>query len=207
MIENLSLGMMLDIVILVLLLATIIYAVRLTAYLKKFKDSRSDLEGVIKDLSVHVNKPEKAMADLNDAVDISSHDLKDRMNRANKMFDELEMVIQTGDALANRLETLAVRNRKIIEGGEGDVTDLMRHNLQKLPSYATRLENIVKTVDGGEEPESAARPVFSIRDPEIERGEPSLDAGFTMDDDDILSDAERDLYEALKNNKKTSKGQ
>lgn len=206
MIENLSLGMMLDIVILVLLLATIIYAVRLTAYLKKFKDSRSDLEGVIKDLSVHVNKAEKAMADLNDAVDISSHDLKDRMNRANKMFDELEMVIQTGDALANRLESLAVRNRKIIEGGEGDVADLMRHNLQKLPSYETRLENIVKTVDAGEEPESAARPVFSIRDPEIERGEPSLDAGFTMDDDDILSDAERDLYEALKNNKKTGKG-
>tara|TARA_B100001750_G_C15511864_1_gene604233 strand:+ start:1650 stop:2273 length:624 start_codon:yes stop_codon:yes gene_type:complete len=206
MIENLSLGMMLDIVILVLLLATIIYAVRLTAYLKKFKDSRSDLEGVIKDLSVHVNKAEKAMADLNDAVDISSHDLKDRMNSANKMFDELEMVIQTGDALANRLESLAVRNRKIIEGGEGDVADLMRHNLQKLPSYETRLENIVKTVDAVEEPEGAARPVFSIRDPEIERGEPSLDAGFTMEDDDILSDAERDLYEALKNNKKTSKG-
>ena len=206
MIENLSLGMMLDIMILVLLLATIIYAVRLTAYLKKFKDSRSDLEGVIKDLSVHVNKAEKAMADLNDAVDISSHDLKDRMNSANKMFDELEMVIQTGDALANRLESLAVRNRKIIEGGEGDVADLMRHNLQKLPSYETRLENIVKTVDAVEEPEGAARPVFSIRDPEIERGEPSLDAGFTMEDDDILSDAERDLYEALKNNKKTSKG-
>jgi len=198
--------MMLDIMILVLLLATIIYAVRLTAYLKKFKDSRSDLEGVIKDLSVHVNKAEKAMADLNDAVDISSHDLKDRMNSANKMFDELEMVIQTGDALANRLESLAVRNRKIIEGGEGDVADLMRHNLQKLPSYETRLENIVKTVDAVEEPEGAARPVFSIRDPEIERGEPSLDAGFTMEDDDILSDAERDLYEALKNNKKTSKG-
>lgn len=205
MIENFSVGIVLDIMILVMLIATIIYAIRLTGYLKRFKNSRAELEGVIKELSVHVNKAEKAMADLSEAVDISDHDLKDRMNRANKMFDELEMVVQTGDALANRLESLAIRNRKIIEGGEGDAANLMRRTLENETPYETRLETIVKKVEYREEAEPA-RTVFSIRDPEIERGEPSGDDGFTMDDDDILSDAERDLYEALKNNKRTRGG-
>ena len=66
--ENLSLSLLLDGVIVVLLVATIIYALRLTKYLKKFKDSRADLEGIIKNLSDHIDKAEAAVHDLNEAV-------------------------------------------------------------------------------------------------------------------------------------------
>lgn len=197
MIENFPLALVLDVAMMVLLLITIIYAVRLTGYLKRFKNSRKELESVIANLSGHIEKAEKAVADLNEAVDISTYDLRDRIDRAAKMADELEMMTQTGDALANRLEELAVRNRKIIDGGEGDAADLMRQALKNEETYETRLEHVVKKVEKQEEVE-VARPVFSIRDPEIERGETSFDEGFTLDDDDVLSEAERDLYNALR---------
>ena len=49
--------------------------------------------------------------------------------------------------------------------------------------------------------------IFNIRDMDIERGDDSSDGFKPGDDDDILSDAERDLYNALKTKtKKTGKG-
>jgi len=174
--EFLTVPLLLDGVIALLLVITIAYVVRLTLYLKKFKDSRSELEVVVKTLSAHIEKAEKSIQTLNDAVETSSDDLQHRMNKANAMFDELDLVVQTGDALATRLEDLATRNR----GGEGTT--------------------FVKSEDS---PLPASGSMFSIRDPELESGQITESEGFTLDDDDMLSEAERDLYQALQENKKS----
>lgn len=190
MMNGLPFGLMLDVMILVMLVVAIIYTVRLTGYLKRFKQSRTELEGTIKTLSKHINKADKALTDLNEAVEVSTYELKDRIDKAMKMADELDIVVQTGDALANRLEQLAVRNRKIIEGGEGDMADLMRKTL-----HEGEAEPEGKPKRGNKAP---SMPAFNIRDPEVERGDASEEDGFTLDDEDILSEAERDLYEKLK---------
>jgi chromosome segregation ATPase len=197
----LTLPIVLDGIIAVMLVATIFYVLRLTSYLKKFKDSRSELQTVVKTLSVHIEKAEKAIHELNEAVEVSSDDLQHRMNKANAMFDELDLVVQTGDALANRLEELAVRNRKIMDGGDGDLADLAKATKDK--DYDSRVKKVMKEAEIDDNPTS----VFSIRDPEFEKGgKGQSDGGFTLDDDnEVLSEAERDLYEALQNNKKLRK--
>ena len=205
MIDSLPIGLILDIVIMVLLCATIAYVMRLTGYLKRFKESRSELENIIKNLSLHIDKADKAISGLNRAVDGTAEDLNNRMDRALKMFDELEMVVQTGDALANRLEDLAVRNRKIIDGGEGDAAELLRKTLNKEVTNAKRSNLITKT-DVSEDVRRPVHSSFAIRDPDMERGEPISEEGFTLEDDEFLSEAERDLYEVLKKSNKTSKG-
>jgi len=195
--ENISLSLVLDGVIVVLLIATIIYAARLSLYLKKFKESRADLEGIIADLSKHIDKADTAVATLNDAIEKNSGELQVKMNKANAMFDELDIVVQSGDSLADRLEELAVRNRRIMDGGEGDVADLAKAT--KADDYNERLKDVVKKVE-----DTKSSP-FMIRDTELEKGGIS-DDGFTLDDNEVLSEAERDLYEALERNKKAKGG-
>lgn len=198
--ENFSISLILDGVILILLVATIIYAARLSIYLKRFRDSKSDLEAIITDLSKQIHKADSAITTLNKTVDESGTDLQDRMDRANQMFDELEMVVQTGDTMATRLEALAVKNRKILEGDTSDLDELANITAQKTSgvNYDERLEGIARKVNEiADEPEESAS-IFSIRDPEIERGD-DTSTGFELnnEDNDLLSEAERDLHNAL----------
>jgi hypothetical protein len=183
--------------------ATIAYAVRLSYYLKRFKESRSDLEAIINTLSEHITTADKAVHNLHESIDESSLTLKQRTEKAQAMKDELELMVQTGDVLANRLEELAVRNRRILDGGDGDIMDLAKKTgkKNKNEAYDERLETIVRKVEMDDNMSSGAS-VFSIRDTEIERGD-NFEGGFTLDDNEVLSDAERDLYNALARNKKT----
>jgi ABC-type transporter Mla subunit MlaD len=195
--EFVTLPILLDGIIALLLLATIAYVIRLTLYLKAFKDSRSELQTVVKTLSAHIDKADKAIHSLNQTVDDTAEDLKYRMDKANAMFDELDLVVQTGDALANRLEELAIRNRKIMDGGEGDLGDLLKQTQNE--DYDRRVKKVLNETE-------KAPSNFAIRDPEMEKGgkRQKID-GFTTDDDEVLSEAERDLYEALQKNKKRAK--
>jgi ABC-type transporter Mla subunit MlaD len=206
--ESLSLPLILDGVILILLVATIIYAARLSLYLKKFRDSKSDLEMIITDLSKQISKADNAIATLNKTVDESGEDLQARMDRAAQMFDELELIVQSGDTMANRLEALAVKNRKILEGDTSDLEELSQMTSGKSRSdYDERLEDIARKVNENKEEGETGASLFSIRDPDIERGDHSS-TGFELNDDDqdVLSEAERDLYNALNKRKSRAGG-
>lgn len=209
---DLSLSLVLDGVILVLLVVTILYAARLSLYLKRFRDSRADLESIITDLSKQIAKADKAISTLHKTVDESGEDLQARMDRANRMYDELEMVVQSGDTMATRLENLATKNRKILEGGTSDLEDLANAASKKDNTYEQRVAGLARRVNEmADEPESGDAPVaslFNIRDPDIERGDDNDGSGFEMNDDDqdVLSEAERDLYKSLKNKKSRAGG-
>jgi ABC-type transporter Mla subunit MlaD len=208
MTEILSLSFLMDAAILILLIATIVYAARLSLYLKNFRDNKAELQTIINTLSTQITKADEAIKGLDMTVQDSSEDLKFRTNKASSMMDELEMIVESGNSMANRLEALAVKNRKILEGDTSDLDDLRRmtSNMDKDGEYKTRLENVVRDTKAASRAEPAAS-IFNIRDMDVERGD-NNDDGFTLsDDDDILSDAERDLYNALKTkNKKAGKG-
>ena len=211
MADNLTLSFVMDALMLGLLAVTIVYAARLSLYLKRFRDSKSDLQAVIMDLSKQIAKADEAIKGLDFAVQESAQDLKYRTDKAAAMLDELQMVVESGDSMASRLEALAVKNRKILEGDTGDLEELRRATASfDHDEYQTRLETVVRNVKAEEkssksEPESPVS-IFNIRDMDIERGDDVV-GGFTLDDsdDDVLSDAERDLYNALKI-KKTKRG-
>jgi ABC-type transporter Mla subunit MlaD len=210
MTEALSLSLVLDIFIVILLAGTIFYTARLSFYLKNFRQNRSELKQIIADLSKQIDKAEKSIDGLHKAADEAGADLQSRMNKANSMFDELDIIVQTGDSLATRLEDLAVKNRKIIEGAQGDVATL-QDVMEETASYDERVGNLIRHVDEQTasqqgEAKMEVAPVFSIRDPELEKGAKKQKTdGFTLEDNEVLSEAERDLYEALQ--KKSSKAQ
>lgn len=210
MLQTLSLSLVLDSVILVLLFITIVYAAKLSLYLKRFRDSKSDLEAIITDLSRQITKADNAIKGLNATVRESEEDLQDRMNKARAMYDELEMIVQTGDSMATRLENLAVKNRKILEGGEGDLENLRKITSKTDSNYEDRVKGLVRQAEEARQDGLTEGPPvspFSIRDPDVERGD-DVSSGFELSDDDgdVLSDAERDLYNALKGKKSRAGG-
>lgn len=207
--ETVSFSLIMDVSILVLLGITIIYAARLSLYLKRFRDSKSDLETIVTDLSKQITKADHAIKTLNKTVDESGVDLQRRMDRANMIYDELEMIVQSGDNMASRLEALAVKNRKILEGGHSDLDDLAVMAAAREESYNDRLEGLVRQVGRTDDKDAkagmgASSSVFAIRDPDVERGDDDLLGGFELNDEDqeVLSEAERDLYNTLKAKKK-----
>lgn len=201
-------SLFLDSVILVLLVATIIYSARLSLYLKRFRDSKSDLESIVTDLSRQIEKADKAIRGMHEAAEDGGNDLQKRMDRANAMFDELQMIVEAGDALATRLEKLAVRNDSSLEDAATKSKPKQKRSA-KSDDYDERVKTIMRGVDQKEEDGGADMPssFFSIRDPDIERGE-EAGGGFSLSDEDseLLSDAERDLYEAIQSKKSRAGG-
>jgi len=187
--NTLYISLISDGLIALLLIASIAYTVRLTIYLRNFKKSRTELETIVRQLSMHIDTADRAVQTLHNTVDECSEDLDRKMHRASRMFDELDLIVQSGDSLANRLEEVATRNRTIIDGGDGDVSDL------------SKMADTINPLNASDDDASSP---FSIRDPEIEKGGIAASAGFTLDNNDVLSEAERDLYETLQK-AKTSK--
>lgn len=200
MAETALLSLFIDGLILLFLAVTIVYAARLSIHLKRFRDNKAELEKVIIDLSTHIEKADKAIKGLNLTVKESSKELKSHTDNATAMADELQIIIESGDSMANRLEALAVKNRKILEGDTGDLEELRKLTQEHAKDpYDDRVENVVRHADKGRRTQDEpVKSVFDIRDMDVERGD-QTDSGFTFDgdDDDILSEAERDLYAAL----------
>jgi hypothetical protein len=104
-----------DILILVFLGATIIYAARLSIYMKSFQDRRKDMDFLLQDLSAAVGRGENIIREQRAAADQSGMKLQDIINEAKFLSDELRFMTEAGDNLAGRLEKLADRNRELVE--------------------------------------------------------------------------------------------
>lgn len=197
--EGAPLSLILDVVILVLLGLTIVYAARLSLQLRRLRDSKSDLDRVVKDLIRNLDRADRAVAGLREAAKESGRDLQDAIDKAQNITDELELMTDSGDRLAARLEQLVDGAKPILNAGASKPVNPApaaapaAKPAEQQASYAQHLRKL----DAAEE-KAVARPMsFNIRDPEVERGIDPLDSK-ALEDEGLYSEAERDLYRAVK---------
>lgn len=194
-------GFGLDCLIIVLLGATIFYAFKLSRHLKNFRESRSSFDQVILDLDQRIVKAERAIVGLRMAAEESGADLQDQITKASSLADELLLMTESADRVAGRLEELV--SKKHWESDDADIEEAQIIDLdnkskkkqKKSDSYADGLKNVNE--------ENLQFSPFSIRDPEAERGlDPIKEAGKADKEMDKLhSEAEKDLFKALKQSK------
>ncbi|PJB73113.1 MAG: hypothetical protein CO093_01470 [Alphaproteobacteria bacterium CG_4_9_14_3_um_filter_47_13] len=184
---------MMDGIVILLLAGTIFYAIKLSEQIKVFRDSRKDLEKLIGNLSAQIDKAGQAIEGLREAARLSGRDLQSCINDAQGLSEELQIMIQSGNNLAERLEKGAEQ--------KGRSHKERSHNV--LPSRAVRKH----------EPESRPAPFagFSIRDPDYDEGGMDVQGLMPEDYEDdsagsFGSRAERELYEALKKKNKAKAG-
>ncbi len=203
----------LNIFILLLLGPTIFYAARLSLRLRALQDSKADLDLTIRNLATHIEKAERSIQSLRMTAQESGADLQDAVNNARSIADELQLMTESGDRLAARIEKLAdssnassasaMPSATAIEAGatpraaKGKPAVAPKGAAQ--PAAGTNaFAKHLKRLDKDDE---AVIPAdnFMIRDPEVERGiDPVAAANEALDDMEFSSEAERDLYRAMR---------
>jgi hypothetical protein len=107
-------GTILDIAVILLLVPTIIYAVILNRRLSALRRSREELSKVVNSFNEATMRAEAGIPKLKKATTEANHTLKDRVDKAQTLRDDLAFMIERAEELATRLEG-AVR----IARGEG----------------------------------------------------------------------------------------
>lgn len=110
-----DIGHIIDIVILLFLGVTIFYAWRLSVYMKIFRDSRRDMEALLRELDGDIARAEKSVLGMRNAAEGAAMKLNETIKESKFLADELKFMNEAGDNLAARLEKLAEKNRALVE--------------------------------------------------------------------------------------------
>ncbi|MCS5597672.1 MAG: DUF6468 domain-containing protein [Alphaproteobacteria bacterium] len=170
-------GMVMDIVIVVLLIGTIYYAYALSKQLSAFRKNKAEFENLFMQLTRQINIANESVDHMQDAAESHGKVLDRLIHEGQILADELKIINDTSNSLADRLENAASSGR--------------------MPNAQPPVQKPAVEMDD----DSAAG--FAIRDREVETGsDTDVDIGFDDDDDDDMgnfhSQAERELYTALK---------
>ena len=101
----------LDIVVSLLMIATIGYAVMLNNRLAALRKNRDDLAKVITNFNEATVRAESSIPKLRKAAEDSGAALQERVEKAQSLRDDLAFMIERADTMANRLEN-AVRSAR-----------------------------------------------------------------------------------------------
>jgi hypothetical protein len=101
----------LDIVVSLLLIATIGYAVMLNSRLTALRKNRDDLAKTVVSFNEATVRAESSIPKLKKAAEDAGHGLQERVEKAQSLRDDLAFMIERADTMANRLEN-AVRSAR-----------------------------------------------------------------------------------------------
>ena len=105
-------NMLVDLVVIVLLGATVFYCVLLDRRLRAMRDGQDGLKDTIHTLNEACDRAAMSVRNLSGATEQVDDELEHRLERARELADELGMILESGNNLADRLtgaSTSAVR--------------------------------------------------------------------------------------------------
>ncbi|MCB1562230.1 MAG: hypothetical protein KDJ75_01525 [Alphaproteobacteria bacterium] len=202
------LGLIMDVLLLACMGWTIYFALKLSKNLENFRRQRGEFEKVIHELSRNIDAAQRAVESLKISSREAGDTLQVRLEDAGAMIDELQLMMQSGESLARRLEDMAARSGKAV-----------RLENQKDRPFAIRdyefedhtdVSSAPQQVEAEEEQSALYAPL--PEDFDIFHGEPAAgaaadssydpyDDGMEEEEERLISRAERELLQALRRNK------
>lgn len=204
-----SIGFIVDVAVLVLLAMTAYLAFRLNGHLRNFRESRSDMEGLVNRLSANIERAEKAIAGLQVSARNSGADMDKKIKESKFLSDELNFMNEAGNNLATRLEKLAEANRALlgqIESAGGLGPDSVP--VPSRPASNQHMQSDIRVADIA--PRRAESAGFAIHDRDaMESDDADMDdlnfllGGSGEEEATALqSQAEREFFQALQRSRK-----
>lgn len=192
-----SITLLVEILMVVLLGAVLVYAHILNRKLSAFRRNRAEVEGFVRAFGEATERAEGSIHRLKAIAEQTGAQLQDTVDRGRTILDELTQMTQHGDRIADRLErsaSTATRSARAAPAGRGEeiIDDrpmrateprTERHAQVQAEALAARLAAVADGADPDE-------PM-----PEGLRGRP---APVEPDSDAGRSEAERDLLKALR---------
>ncbi|MGE4281454.1 MAG: DUF6468 domain-containing protein [Magnetospirillum sp.] len=111
----------LDLLVSVLLVATIGYAVMLNQRLTQLRKNRDDLAKIIVSFNEATVRAESSIPKLRKAAEDAGQSLQERVEKAQSLRDDLAFMIERADTMANRLENAVRSARTEVKGGAATV--------------------------------------------------------------------------------------
>ena len=212
------LALLFDCIVMVLLGATIFFVFRLTKSLENFKQHRQELDSVIANLLSSIDQAERSVQSLKLSSSEEAGRMEHLIEQAKSLSDELQIINQAGESMAVRLEKLAETNRKLVQPTH-------KYNVPEQPprpkdkisspvhkrasSQATdkskSYDETLKRVDRSAPIPEDDLPSFMIQDrdyDDIAAANNDDTAPHNDEMDNLQSQAEKELYEALRSGKK-----
>jgi len=100
-----KLNLLLDVIIIVLLAATIVYAVILNSRLAQLRDNRDDLARLVAAFNDATARAESGIPKLRRAAEEAGGALQERVEKAQTLRDDLAFMIERADSMAGKLES------------------------------------------------------------------------------------------------------
>lgn len=169
-----KLNLLLDVIIIVLLAATIVYAVILNSRLAQLRDNRDDLARLVAAFNDATARAESGIPRLRRAAEEAGTALQERVEKAQTLRDDLAFMIERADSMAGKLENSVRQAREEVRTPAAAAPAMP----QVAPARAPRAGKHVA------EPPPPPEPEFS--EPE-----------FSESAEDERSEAERELLRAL----------
>ena len=108
-----NLELIINLLIIVLLVPTIIYAYKLNKNLTLLRENQNSLSRLISSLNDATVKAESSIPKLKTVTEASSQSLKDVVDNAKTLKDDLTFINERADNLADRLENVIHDGRQI----------------------------------------------------------------------------------------------
>lgn len=176
-------GFFLDIAVLVGLAATICFTLKLSRNLSVIRNDKQKLGELIASLSKNVDQANAAVINMRATGTKTADHLQDLINQAKLISDELQIMNEAGNSLAGRLE----------------------RSSGSRPAASARPQ--ARTVEPPLEPAVRA-PTFFIHDRDFDEDDAGNEGWGADDDvavpDELQTQAERELYAALRKSQKKS---
>lgn len=108
-----SLELIINLIIIALLIPTIIYAYRLNKNLAELRQNQKSLAQLVSALNEATFKAENSIPKLKSATEHSSEGLKEVVDSAKELKNDLLFINERADSLADRLENVISSSRSI----------------------------------------------------------------------------------------------
>ena len=196
-----SVELFINVVVICLLVPTIVFAVILNKRLEILRNSRTDLGRLIEAFNDATTRAESGIPKLKQAADSAGSLLRDQIQKAQTLRDDMAFMIERADALAERLENSMNASPKPSLFADKSY----ERSEKKEPEFVSKTPKTRKKKPLLENPEdlissavSAAQDI--LRDVENSKSAKPEKKKIHMVDDDFSSDrseAERELLKAL----------
>ncbi|NBB84030.1 MAG: hypothetical protein GVY28_11575, partial [Alphaproteobacteria bacterium] len=104
-------GLILDSLVVILLIATIVYAAMLNRRLAGLRDNRAELEQAVRSFGEAAGKADAGIKALKRTAEETGQRLQKDVDRGEALKDELSLLVETAELLADRLEAAAGGSR------------------------------------------------------------------------------------------------
>jgi hypothetical protein len=103
------LAVLLDFLMAGLLLATLIYCLKLNRRIKVLQDSKSELARIIREFDDSTKRATQSINEIHTATMRISENIQHKIDKANYLADDLEMMIEKGNKLTGKVDGGPVR--------------------------------------------------------------------------------------------------